>query len=107
MISVTKYSTPQLVWKQTDELKPSKYQPRLFFDDVYIKELASSMAMHGVLQPLLIDDNGFIIAGECRFRAAKYIGLFMGQDGGNSGYTPNAGGTVYIKLWKITDQLAA
>jgi len=75
MISVTKYSTPQLVWKQTDELKPSKYQPRLFFDDVYIKELASSMAMHGVLQPLLIDDNGFIIAGECRFRAAKYIGL--------------------------------
>ncbi len=75
MISVTNHIPPQLLWRKTDNLIPGKYQPRLVFDDSYIKELASSMALHGVLQPLLIDEKGQIIAGECRLRAAKYIGL--------------------------------
>lgn len=75
MTAVTKDKTPQLQWQKLANLTPGKYQPRQFFDDVYIKELAASIALHGVLQPLLIDENGHIIAGECRFRAAKYIGL--------------------------------
>lgn len=75
MLVVTSSLAPKLLWQKVDHLKPGKYQPRLEFDDVYIKELASSIAIHGVLQPLLIDETGHIIAGECRLRAAKYIGL--------------------------------
>jgi ParB family chromosome partitioning protein len=54
-------------------------QPRTRFDDATIAELARSMQMHGVLQPVVLRQlpNGRfqLIVGERRFRAAKVAGL--------------------------------
>lgn len=53
-------------------------QPRTVFTEAALKELESSIAQFGVLQPLLLKKTGSgyeIIAGERRFRAAKAAGL--------------------------------
>ncbi len=53
-------------------------QPRKDFDDASIAELAESVKIHGILQPLLVQKKGRkyeIIAGERRFRAAALAGL--------------------------------
>lgn len=58
-------------------LQPSDAQPRRFFDDEAIANLANSIKEHGVLQPLLVRpvkgdlDKYEIIAGERRWRAAQ------------------------------------
>ncbi len=61
-----------------DQLKPSPTNPRKFFDEKEIADLASSIADKGVLEPLLVrawpegKGGGFeIVAGERRFRASK------------------------------------
>src|SRR4051812_1441645 len=49
-------------------------QPRREFDEGALKELASSIKRHGVLQPIIVvrEDSGYkIVAGERRWRAAK------------------------------------
>ncbi len=60
-------------------VRPSPQQPRQRFDDDALAELAASIAEHGVLQPLLVSDNGsggyLLIAGERRWRAARLAGL--------------------------------
>jgi len=54
-------------------------QPRAAFDDGQLGELAASIAVHGVLQPVIVRelaDGGYqLIAGERRMRAAKLAGL--------------------------------
>lgn len=53
-------------------------QPRKFFDEEKLKELAASIKQYGIVQPLLVKKNGLrytIIAGERRFRAARIAGL--------------------------------
>lgn len=53
-------------------------QPRKTFDEEKLNELASSIRRHGVVQPLIVKQNGLrytIIAGERRFRAARLAGL--------------------------------
>ncbi|MBM4386100.1 MAG: ParB/RepB/Spo0J family partition protein [Deltaproteobacteria bacterium] len=53
-------------------------QPRRFFEESSILELAASIREKGILQPLLVvrEDNGYrLIAGERRLRAAKLAGL--------------------------------
>lgn len=56
-------------------LKPGKFQPRRAFDEEALKSLADSIAVHGVLQPLLVRPltatTYEIIAGERRWRAAQ------------------------------------
>jgi len=52
--------------------------PRTRFDDAALRELAGSIARHGVIQPLVVScaDGGYtLIAGERRYRAAKLAGL--------------------------------
>ncbi len=60
-------------------LSPCADQPRKRFDDESIAELAESMKRHGVIQPLVVEDDGSggyrIIAGERRWRAATLAGL--------------------------------
>lgn len=61
-----------------DQIDTNPDQPRKFFDDVALRELAASISNFGILQPLLVrPKNGryIIIAGERRFRAAKIAGL--------------------------------
>ena len=54
-------------------------QPRKNFDETELRELADSIAEHGVIQPVIAADAGdgsyIIIAGERRTRAAKLAGL--------------------------------
>ena len=55
---------------------PSKNNPRKSINEDSIKELANSMKVNGLLQPITIrpDDDGFeIVAGERRWRAAKLL----------------------------------
>ncbi|HEX7196616.1 MAG TPA: ParB/RepB/Spo0J family partition protein [Candidatus Limnocylindria bacterium] len=54
-------------------------QPRAAFDEAQLGELAASIAVHGVLQPVIVRelaDGGYqLIAGERRLRAARLAGL--------------------------------
>jgi ParB/RepB/Spo0J family partition protein len=55
-----------------------QFNPRRRFEQKQLDELARSIALHGLLQPLVVaaDDDGYrLIAGERRYRAAQLAGL--------------------------------
>ncbi|MCC7008247.1 MAG: ParB/RepB/Spo0J family partition protein [Acidobacteria bacterium] len=61
-----------------DLLAPNPRQPRTQFDEHQLDELAESIRVHGVIQPVLVrraGDRYEIIAGERRWRAAQRAGL--------------------------------
>jgi ParB family chromosome partitioning protein len=64
--------------KVTD-LSPGKYQPRTHMDKAALDELAQSIKLRGIVQPILVRELGAgkfeIIAGERRWRAARIAGL--------------------------------
>ena len=56
----------------------NRQQPRKNFDEDALKELADSISIHGVVQPLIVKKKGeryTIVAGERRFRAARMAKL--------------------------------
>ena len=61
------------------EVESNSSQPRKFFDDASLAELAESIRLHGIIQPLTVRKlaSGYyqIIAGERRWRAARLAGL--------------------------------
>ena len=61
------------------DIEANKGQPRKQFDENAIEELAESVKIHGILQPIIVRaaGDGFfvIVAGERRYRAAKLAGL--------------------------------
>lgn len=61
------------------KVQPGLNQPRKNFDPVAISDLADSLRLHGMIQPLTVRllDSGYyqIIAGERRWRAAKEAGM--------------------------------
>lgn len=60
------------------EVEPNKNQPRRYFDEEAIEELAESIKRYGVIQPIIVtkQDNYYeIVAGERRWRASKKAGL--------------------------------
>ena len=62
---------------EIDKIKPNPDQPRAHFDSTALKELASSIKEHGILQPVILkpSSNGYIlVAGERRVRAARMAG---------------------------------
>lgn len=76
-----------IFWIDVDKIKPNPYQPRKEFDEARLKDLADSIGMYGVLQPLVVtrrevakDDGGIsteyeLISGERRLRASKLAGI--------------------------------
>ncbi len=63
-----------------EALKPNQNQPRKYFNETALQELANSIKTQGIVQPLLVrpteNEGEFqIIAGERRWRAAKLAGL--------------------------------
>lgn len=61
-----------------DEISPNPYQPRTHMDRSRLEELADSIRLHGLVQPLLVARDGerfVLIAGERRWRAARLAGL--------------------------------
>lgn len=61
------------------EIEARAEQPRKSFEGESLAQLADSIKVHGILQPILVRASGSgyyqIIAGERRFRAAKMAGL--------------------------------
>ena len=60
------------------QIKPMPGQPRQHFAEKELTELAYSIRLHGILQPLVVAPDGesyHLIAGERRLRAAKLAGL--------------------------------
>jgi ParB family chromosome partitioning protein len=62
-----------------DHIHPNPQQPRQIFDDDALSELTASIQRHGVLQPVLVSEDGpdryLLITGERRWRAARRAGL--------------------------------
>ena len=61
------------------DVESNSSQPRKYFDEAALAELADSIRQHGIIQPLTVRklSSGYyqIIAGECRWRAARLAGL--------------------------------
>jgi ParB family transcriptional regulator, chromosome partitioning protein len=58
-------------------IRPNPAQPRLYFEQAALEELAASIREHGVLQPLIVSrtlEGYTLIAGERRLRAARLAG---------------------------------
>lgn len=72
---------------EVDKITPNPFQPRKDFDQARLNDLADSIKMYGVLQPLVVtrkemvkEDGGLmtiyeLLAGERRLRASKIAGL--------------------------------
>jgi len=61
-----------------DQIERNPYQPRTSFAEEALAELAASITIHGVLQPILVTEtlDGYqLVAGERRVRAAQMAGL--------------------------------
>jgi ParB family chromosome partitioning protein len=61
-----------------EQIRPNKNQPRKHFAADKLEELAASIRVQGIIQPLVVTQkNGFfeIIAGERRWRASQKAGL--------------------------------
>lgn len=61
------------------EIETNPFQPRLHFDEDALLELAESIKVHGIIQPItvrkLADHQYQLISGERRFQASKLAGL--------------------------------
>lgn len=60
------------------DVMPNKNQPRKTFDEEKLLALAESIKEHGLIQPIIVTQNGdtyTIVAGERRWRAAKKAGV--------------------------------
>ena len=72
---------------EVDKIEPNPYQPRKEFNEEKLNDLAGSIRMYGILQPLTVirkefekEDGGIgvmyeLIAGERRLRASMIAGL--------------------------------
>ena len=74
----TNENNKQILNIPIEDIIPNRFQPRLSFDENGLKELASSIKEHGIIQPLVLrrlSDKYEIVAGERRYKAAKMAGL--------------------------------
>ena len=80
MIDAIEKNAPELTQTKIllKDIRTNPYQPRKYFDEEKLNELAQSIKEHGVFQPILLKKciHGYdIVAGERRWRAAKIAGL--------------------------------
>ena len=72
------FESGRVLWLPVNALKPNPDQPRRQFSQDSLEELAESIKVHGILQPLSVRrrDGAFVlVSGERRLRAAKLAGL--------------------------------
>jgi len=78
MFFQTSPDLPRIVEIDLDRLTPNPDQPRKWFDDVALQELAASIERHGLIQPIIVKeaegDTFILVAGERRYRAHKLLG---------------------------------
>ena len=69
----------ELLTLPISKVEPRREQPREYFDEQALQDLADSISQYGVIQPVVARklDNGYyqIIAGERRWRASRLAGL--------------------------------
>ena len=61
-----------------DDIRSNPHQPREYFDEEALNELAESIKDHGILEPIIVKKSirGYdLVAGERRTKAAKLAGL--------------------------------
>lgn len=76
--SHTKEETDRVVMLPVSLIRPNPGQPRRYFDEAALDELAASIRQYGVIQPVTVrkTDSGYeLIAGERRCRASLRAGL--------------------------------
>jgi ParB family chromosome partitioning protein len=77
--AVTDRSMANIARVPLDKIETNPDQPRKDFDDTALSELASSIKLHNIIQPLTVSPmpggKYRLVAGERRFRAAKIAGL--------------------------------
>ncbi|MCH5156601.1 MAG: ParB/RepB/Spo0J family partition protein [Clostridiales bacterium] len=76
-VSVSREESDNVMLISLLDIDPNYEQPRKNFDEDALKELADSIRVHGVIQPIVVTPIGkrfMIIAGERRFRASKLAG---------------------------------
>lgn len=84
---MTQFANNAVFWVDVEKIKPNPYQPRREFDEARLSELAESIRMYGILQPLVVtrkeiqkEDGGLateyeLISGERRLRASRLAGI--------------------------------
>ena len=68
----------QVIYIEIESIRPNAYQPRKYFNQEALDELAQSIKQYGIIQPITVRrlENIFeIVAGERRWRASKLAGL--------------------------------
>jgi ParB family chromosome partitioning protein len=77
--SITKGRRTLVAGLPLEQIRPNPEQPRRFFDEQSLAELAQSIRERGVLQPVIVkreaDGQYLLLAGERRYRASKLAGL--------------------------------
>ncbi|MCH5167101.1 MAG: ParB/RepB/Spo0J family partition protein [Erysipelotrichales bacterium] len=76
IVSTTPESEVKMI--PIDEIRSNPYQPRIHFDEEALQELADSIKIHGVFEPIIVKKSikGYeLIAGERRTKASKLAGL--------------------------------
>ncbi len=87
-MATAQFEGNSIFWIDVDKIHPNPYQPRRDFDEARLRDLADSIRMYGVLQPLTVTrlevqkEDGLaveyeLIAGERRLRASKLAGLLQ------------------------------
>jgi len=79
----TRHAIPQQASGMSEillsEIETNPFQPRQYFEPEALKELAESIKVHGIIQPItvrkLTQNRYQLIAGERRFQASKQAGL--------------------------------
>ena len=77
-VEVASEQRPSVLEVDIRSIDTNAQQPRKQFEEEALKELAASIATHGIVQPLIVkEQNGryLIVAGERRFRAARMAKL--------------------------------
>jgi len=84
---MSQFYSDSIFWIEIEKIKPNPFQPRHEFDQDRLRDLAESIRMYGILQPLVVTRNEVVkadgglateyelISGERRLRASKLAGL--------------------------------
>ena len=76
--NVKKIEGKEVIQIPTEQIKANPYQPRKYFAEQPLDELARSIGEYGVLQPIIVRKTGLdtyeLVAGERRLRACKMAG---------------------------------
>ena len=82
--------------RSIDDLKPYENNPRV--NDDAVDAVAASLRECGFRQPIVVDDDGVIIAGHTRFKAAQKLGLDKVPVHVARGLTPEQ-----VKAYRLAD----